>query len=307
MNSQIENLVNHCTTCSLYNTSKSKNPLQPPPLPTKPWEKVGSDLFEIHGQTFIIITDYLTLYPEVYYLPKTTAIQVIEAIKDAFARHGIPSELVSDNGPQYKSHLFRKFATEWEFTHSTSSPYYPRSNGLAESSVKTIKRMMMKCIRNKEDVKKSLLVIRNTPLQNGMSPAEMLMGRKLQEVLPSHHAEQQKEHRNLKQERQKQKLYHDRTQPTTAPSSFTTNQPIAVQHHATKEWSLPGSIVQKVAPRSYTVKLDNGTVLRRNVKDIRKVHMLTAHKFPASASERTPCEAVPNAVNTNDDDDETIA
>lgn len=82
---------------------------------------------------------------------------MIESLKDAFARHGIPTEVVSDNGPQFKSRYFNKFAKDWEFKHTTSSPHYPRSNGLAESSVKTVKRMMKKCFREKEDIKRDYL------------------------------------------------------------------------------------------------------------------------------------------------------
>ena len=80
---------------------------------------------------YIIITDYYSLWPEVYKLRKAKSVDVIETMKDTFSRHGIPDEVVSDNGSQYKSYLFRKFVKEWGFKHTTSSPYYPRSNGLS--------------------------------------------------------------------------------------------------------------------------------------------------------------------------------
>ena len=56
----------------------------------------------------------------------------------------MPCELVSDNGPQFASSEFADFAKEWGFQHTTSSPHYPRSNGLAESSVKVVKGLMKK-------------------------------------------------------------------------------------------------------------------------------------------------------------------
>ena len=49
-----------------------------------------------------------------------------------FARHGIPQELVTDNGPQYSSREFSKFAENFGFIHTTSSPKFPQSNGEAE-------------------------------------------------------------------------------------------------------------------------------------------------------------------------------
>ena len=41
-----------------------------------------------------------------------------------FARHGVPDCLVSDNGPQYISSEFRRFAATWEFKHITMVVYY---------------------------------------------------------------------------------------------------------------------------------------------------------------------------------------
>ena len=102
---------------------------------------------------YLIITDYYSLWPEVYQLRRATSKNTITTMKDVFSRHGIPSELVTDNGSQYKSNIFRKFAKEWGLEHNTSSPRYPQSNGLAEASVKTVKMMM-----------KTLLSFGSTPL-----------------------------------------------------------------------------------------------------------------------------------------------
>ena len=62
-------------------------------------------------------------------------------MKKIFARFGIPEEIKSDNGLQYTSSEFQQFSNEWKFNHtsSCSSPRYPRSNGLAERTVKNSK------------------------------------------------------------------------------------------------------------------------------------------------------------------------
>lgn len=83
---------------------------------------------------------------------------------------------ISDNGPQYSSSLFSQ---EYRFNHITSSPRYPKSNGEAERAVKTIKAMLDKCT----DPYLRLLAYRTTHLESGYSPAELLMGRKLQLTL----------------------------------------------------------------------------------------------------------------------------
>ncbi|RXN18923.1 Transposon Ty3-G Gag-Pol poly [Labeo rohita] len=97
-----------------------------------------------------------------------------------FARHGIPAEVMSDNGPQFSAEYFRKFAKEWGFSHTTSSPRYPQANGEAERTEKTVKDFLSKAA----DPYLALMEYRATPLTNGYSPAELLMGRKLCTTIP---------------------------------------------------------------------------------------------------------------------------
>ena len=66
MNSQIEHLVSRCNTCSKLKPSKSHEPLKPHSVPTRPWQKVGSDLFELSGKHYLIIMDYYSSYPELF-------------------------------------------------------------------------------------------------------------------------------------------------------------------------------------------------------------------------------------------------
>ena len=84
-------------------------------------------------------------------------------MKRQFARHGIPDELITDNGPQFESHEYSRFAREYGFTIVKSSPYYSRENGKAESAVKIAKNILKKS--RKEDPYLSLLAYRNTPQQ----------------------------------------------------------------------------------------------------------------------------------------------
>ena len=95
MNQQIENMIRKYPACSKYAVSKPTEALKPPPVPTKPWQKVRTHLFEVHGKAFLVIIDYYCLWPEVYLLRQTTSKQVIEVIKDVFSRHGVPDELYS--------------------------------------------------------------------------------------------------------------------------------------------------------------------------------------------------------------------
>lgn len=98
---------------------------------------------------------------EVERLYATHSEEIISKLKDIFARHGIPETFVSDNGPQYTSEQFRKFAKGWNFKHITSSPHYPQSNGKAENAVKTVKNILRKCVESGDDFRLALLEWRN--------------------------------------------------------------------------------------------------------------------------------------------------
>jgi len=79
-------------------------------LPTSPYEKVGSDLFEIQGQKYIVIVDYYSNYFEFFKLTNATTSNIIKIFKENFSRYGIPKLLITDNGAQYTSEAFKIFA-----------------------------------------------------------------------------------------------------------------------------------------------------------------------------------------------------
>ena len=126
----------------------------------------------------------LTTFPAILMfikLASTTSQSVIAALQSTFARHGIPEIVVSDNGPQYSSQEFTEFAKAYSFSHITSSPHYPQSNGHVERAVKTVKKLLT----DSGDHNLSLLAYRTTPIPwCGYSPAELLMGRTIRSDLP---------------------------------------------------------------------------------------------------------------------------
>lgn len=98
-----------------------------------------------------------------------------------FARHSIPEQLISDNGLQFSSTSFSKFAEDYGFTHILTSPQYPQANGKVERAVQTVKNLLKKT----PDPYKALMAYRATPLESGLSLAELLMGRKIRTRIPT--------------------------------------------------------------------------------------------------------------------------
>jgi transposase InsO family protein len=98
---------------------------------------------------------------------------------------GIPQTLVSDNGTQYAGFLFEEFAKKWNFQHVTSSPQYPKSNGMVERAIQTVKNIIKKCIESKTELELALLDYRNTPVDYCvLSPCELFFNRKLRTLIP---------------------------------------------------------------------------------------------------------------------------
>ncbi|MEG7521813.1 MAG: transposase family protein [Chromatiales bacterium] len=98
------------------------------------------DIFTNNSMNYIVITDYFSDYFEFEKLSDMSARAVIEICKRCFAKLGIPEIVHSDKGPPFSAREFAVFSNEWEFLHTTSSPYHSQSNGKAKSSVKLAKR-----------------------------------------------------------------------------------------------------------------------------------------------------------------------
>ncbi|UYV73367.1 hypothetical protein LAZ67_10002871 [Cordylochernes scorpioides] len=126
---EIAETVRKCSVCIQEAVSKHE-PLIPTNFPSRPWQKIGMDLFKFENKWYLVVIDYYSRFPEMIQLDRLTASVV--------------------------------------------------SNGMAEAGVKIAKLILKK----NQDPSLGLLEYRSTPLENGYSPAELLMGRKLRTTLP---------------------------------------------------------------------------------------------------------------------------
>ena len=258
MNSQIEALISTCSTCQHHSNANQREPLQPHELPTRPWQKVGTDLFDWKGKPHLIVVDYYSRYPEVAELRDTKARTVINKIKSFFSRHGIPETVISDNGPQYSSKEFEEFATEYKFTHTTISPKYPQSGGLHEKTVQTVKNILEKCRVTKQDPYLALLDYRNTPI-DGITPAQALMSRRLRSNIPISQQRLKPEtisHNKFAtqrtQQQQRQKQYFDRHTKTLPP--LRVGDSVRFKKDPQSPWTRAKVTAKHQTPRSYNVE-----------------------------------------------------
>ena len=115
-------MVTNCSVCADYAKKQPSEPLKPSVPPSLPWKKIGTDLFEFRGEHYLLSVCYRSKFLEVAKLESLRSGAVIEELKRQFGVHGIPAEVVSDNGSQFSSMEFQDFAKDYGFKHTTTSP-----------------------------------------------------------------------------------------------------------------------------------------------------------------------------------------
>ena len=91
----------------------------------------------------------------------TSSETIVAHTKAHSAWYGIPEKVITDNGPQFWAQVYEEFASQWGFSHVTSSPYHSKGNGRAEATVRIAKSMLKKVTQDNLDIKISKLPIVN--------------------------------------------------------------------------------------------------------------------------------------------------
>ena len=190
MDKQVEQFVKACYPCQLVGPRAKPEPVRSTKLPEGPWTDIAIDLVEIPGGNHLLVAvDNYTQWPEVILLKKTDARHVITAMEGIFRTHWLPVSVRSDNGPPFASKEFDAFLEYLGIEHKKGIPYWPQSNGEVERCNRTILKVIRIANLEGTDWKRALenflFQYRTTPhATTGMSPAELLMGRKLRDKLP---------------------------------------------------------------------------------------------------------------------------
>ena len=263
MPKSVDNICASCHLCQEMQHQQTPQPLHPHERPMSPCVKLGSDIFTIGSNNFLIISDYFSRYPVVKKLPSLSASATISATKEAFSILGTPREIMSDNGPQFQRE-YNEFCEQWNICHTTSSPRYPKSYGFIERQIQYIKPIIKKCIASSGDLHLAMLNVRATPISSSLpSPAELMFGRKISTTLPGYQHiavnDDTREHfANLSNQ---QKSYHDEKSRDLPP--LMVNQTVRVYNTDRKLWFI-GKILSKEDERSYKIITEGGRILFRN-------------------------------------------
>ena len=99
----------------------------------------------------LVATDYFSKWIEVDAFTSIKDRDVTRFIwKNIVCRFGISRSIISDNGPQFDSRVYRDFFQELKIINLYSTPRYPQRNGQDEASNKTLLTALKKRLDSAE-------------------------------------------------------------------------------------------------------------------------------------------------------------
>ncbi|KHN81957.1 Uncharacterized protein K02A2.6, partial [Toxocara canis] len=141
----------------------------------------------INGAYYLVIVDAYSKWPEIVQMNSTSSSATIR-VRKIFAQFGNPQKLVTDNGTQFTSTLFKESCRASGITHLRWPPFHPQSNGQAERFVNTFKRALTK-LKGEEPTTDALqtflMTYHSTPCPSEpdrASPAEHFLERRLRTI-----------------------------------------------------------------------------------------------------------------------------
>ena len=81
INNDIERMVKTCEVCNSNKKQQQKEPLQPHPVPNRPFQRIGADLLEFEQQQYLITADFYSGWFEIDLLPSQKTSTVVQKLK----------------------------------------------------------------------------------------------------------------------------------------------------------------------------------------------------------------------------------
>jgi len=265
LSTDIEAMVSSCNICQQFRRVNEKEPMISHDIPLRPWAKVATDILDFGGSSYLVIVDYYSKWLELEKLPRKTASEVIQKLKEVFSRLGVPEEIVSDNMP-FGSAEMKRFGIEWDIKLTTSSLRYSQSNGMAERAVQIAKNILRRASTGRADLSTMLLDYRNTPVKGmSISPAQLCTGRRLRTKIPVITSKLEptvpvgvKE--ELRRKQAVEKVYYDRS--ARQLPNLNVGDKVLLKTSKTLEFARVTGKHQ--TPRSFFVTTADGSEYRRN-------------------------------------------
>ncbi len=147
----IREFVLACSVCARGKTSNRppEGLLQPLSVPSRPWSHIALDFFTALppslGNTVVLtVLDRFSKTAHFIPLPKLPSAKETAAtvVNHVFRIHGLPTDVVSDRGPQFVSRFWREFCQLLGATVSLSTGFHPQTNGQTERANQDLERVL---------------------------------------------------------------------------------------------------------------------------------------------------------------------
>ena len=184
--------VQQCLLCQQfkYNNQPLSMPMQLH-MVTEPWHTIGIDIMgpfpitQRQKQFLLVVVDYFTRWVEIFPLRTTTANVIANVItNEVFCRYGMPTFILSDNGPQFIAELFAETCRTLGIRQKFTATYHPQTN-MTERVNRTLKQQIrIYAAQNHkswdEEIQKLAFAIRTSVNETtGETPAFLNFGRDL--------------------------------------------------------------------------------------------------------------------------------
>lgn len=268
LDSDLEGLTNSCSECLSLRATPSKAELHPWEWPTHPWHRLHVDYAgPVDGRYFLVIVDAHSKWVDVYPTSGTTAKETIKCLQHSFSRFGLPVSIVSDNGPCFSSQEFKDFCMHTGARHITTAVYKPSTNGLAEKMVQTLKKSLRTSKSAIQDtLDRFLFNYRLTPHSTtGVSPAELMFGRRLRSRLDLLWPAEGVSSRVAKKQQAQKKEHANAPRIVNLPPE----SPVMIRNYTPggSKW-IPSTVVRKTGPLSYKCTGPSGNEVKRHQDQI---------------------------------------
>lgn len=280
LDTDIENWVGQCLSCQQTQVVSKSKEITSWKKTYFPFERIHIDFFKFAGKDFMILSDAHSKYIDVQLMTNTNVHSVIEKLKIFFCIFGLPSEIVSDNGPPFQSYGFKNFCDSHGITCTHSPPYHPSSNGQAERSVRTTKNCLYRfCVEKgrslplKEKVLRFMFHHNHTPTTTTKrSPAEIIFAFKPKTILDlMNNKNKTSAHKTsddnksvytnkINIDREKSKLINSNVngQDLTSYTKYMVGQNVMYLNHFKHHirW-MPAKVLKVLSPLTYLIVVNN--------------------------------------------------
>ena len=186
-----ERVCKTCHGCQLVSQPLKPEPMTRTEFPSAPWQHLAFDLLGPlpSGDYIFVVVDYYSRFFEMEFTKSITTEKIVSLMSKMFVTHGLPCSLRTDNGPQFISDHFKGYLEKNGIEHRRTTPLWPQANGEIERQNRTIlKRLRISQAEGRDwrsQMDDFLMMYRSTPHSTtGVSPAELLFGRKIRTKLP---------------------------------------------------------------------------------------------------------------------------